>query len=219
MRTHFSIMVFLIFVLLGVTAIVLLFVVRKYGPRERRFFHRARKIAVPHFPQAKPAWVKPAVLELHVQLGLSHRKLADAFNRLYQASTGVSVGRTWVREMLMNHEYEILHLNKTLKHQVPVPVKRNAIWGIDTTCVTDTCLIQHHVLGMIDHGTRLNLLLHRIRRFNSWTFLGYLFLAIGNYGKPKAIKMDNHPVFRSKLVKQICTLAGIKLRFSAPGKP
>jgi transposase InsO family protein len=98
-------------------------------------------------------------------------------------------------------------------------VKRNAIWGIDTTCVTDTCLIQHHVLGMIDHGTRLNLLLHRIRRFNSWTFLGYLFLAIGNYGKPKAIKMDNHPVFRSKLVKQICTLAGIKLRFSAPGKP
>jgi transposase InsO family protein len=52
-----------------------------------------------------------------------------------------------------------------------------------------------------------------------WTFRGWLFLAIGQHGKPKAIKMDKHPVFRSKLVRRVCTIVGVRLRFSEPGKP
>lgn len=51
------------------------------------------------FPQAKPLWVKSAILEMHENLHLSHRKLADLFNNLYLAETGMSVGRTRVRQL------------------------------------------------------------------------------------------------------------------------
>ena len=48
----------------------------------------------------KAAWVRRRVLELQEHHALSHRKLADLFNQLYLAEKGVSVGRTWVRELL-----------------------------------------------------------------------------------------------------------------------
>ena len=171
------------------------------------------------FPQPKPAWVKDAVLELHRELNCSHRKLADTFNRLYFAETGVSVGRTWVREFLKNQAYELLQLQKTLKHRIPLPLARNVLWGIDTTCIRDVAGRQHIVLGIIDHGSRRNLMLQHMKRFNAWTFLGYLFLAFGKYGRPKSIKTDNHAVFRSLQVKKVLRKCRVRRRFSEPGKP
>jgi hypothetical protein len=37
----------------------------------------------------------------------------------------------------------------------------------------------HTVLGIIDHGSRLNIALRRLPRLNAWTLLGALFLAFG----------------------------------------
>ncbi|MBJ7310420.1 hypothetical protein H7U20_09455 [Rugamonas sp. CCM 8940] len=150
------------------------------------------------FPAKKEAWVRSRSLELHERFGLSHRKLADMFNQLYSASSGVSVGRTWVRELLIKEAHEALHLQKKLKHRVPEQVPLNSVWGIDTTCVTDANKTQNIVFGIIDHGSRLNAAMQYLKRFNSWTFLGCVFLAIGEYGKPTAIKTDNHPVFHSR---------------------
>ena len=159
------------------------------------------------------------MLELHLASPCSHRQLAATFNRIYFAKTGVSVGRTWVRELLMKHAYEQLHLQKTLKHRIPLPMARNVIWGIDTTCIRDKVGQQHLVLGVIDHGSRRNLTLQHVKRFNAWTFLGYLFLAFGKYGRPKAIKTDNHAVLHSALVADVLRQCRVKRRFSEPGKP
>ena len=217
---HFLIMFTLTIAVICILGfVVLLWLASNRKRHAKRLFSRRVTFASGGFPAAKPAWVKPAILELHEQLGVSHRKLAAAFNHVYFASTGISVGRTWVRETLKKHEYEKLHIQKTLKHRVPRFLKKNAIWGIDTTCVRDASLKQHIVLGIIDHGSRMNVLLQNVKRFNAWTFLEYLFLTIGMYGKPKAIKMDNHQVFRSQLVKQVCAWVGVRLRFSEPGKP
>lgn len=173
----------------------------------------------PGFPRKKPAWAKYAVLALHERLELSHRELADTFNHLYFASTGTSVGRTWVRELLKKQAYEALHLQQDMKHQVPAPLPFNALWGIDTTCVCDGGGAQHIVLGIVDHGARLCLVLRRLKRFNTWTFLGCLFLAIGQFGKPVSIKTDNHPVFHAKWVKRVLRWSGVSMRFAQPAKP
>jgi transposase InsO family protein len=93
------------------------------------------------------------------------------------------------------------------------------MWGIDTTIVTDALGTRHIVLGAIDHGSRLNLMLQQVKRFNSWTFLGCLFLAIGRFGPPAMIKTDNHPVFRSAAVKMVLRWCGIGLRHSRPARP
>ncbi|MTV35967.1 integrase core domain-containing protein [Duganella radicis] len=178
-----------------------------------------RALKVTGLRARKAAWVRHRVLELHERHGLSHRKLADLFNQLHLAETGVSVGRTWVRELLIKEAHRALHRQRELKHVVPARIPNNHMWGVDSTTVTDALGVQRIVLGAIDHGSRLNLMLRHVQRFNRWTFLGCLFLTIGTFGAPAMIKTDNHPVFRSAMVKRILQWCGIGLRHSRPARP
>lgn len=84
----------------------------------------------------RAAWVRRGVLELHEQHALSHRKLAALVNQLYFAQIGVSVGFTWVRELLMHEAHMALHRQRELKHRVPARIANNRLWGFDDTCVT-----------------------------------------------------------------------------------
>jgi putative transposase len=167
----------------------------------------------------KPDWIKQALLTLHSKTGLSHRKLAQLFNQLYFAQTGYSVGRTFVRELLMQAEYETMQHHRQFRHHVPRHSPMLTIWAVDTSTVTDASQRQNTIFGIVDHGTRLNVALRFVKRFNSWTFLGYLFLAIGTYGKPAAIKTDNHAVFHSALVRCVLAYCNIKQRYSPSGMP
>ena len=47
------------------------------------------------------------------------RKISDAFNRQYQISKNITVGKTYVADMIREHQYQIHVLRKNLKHQVP----------------------------------------------------------------------------------------------------
>lgn len=73
--------------------------------------------------------------------------------------------------------------------------------------------------GIVDHGSRLNVALRWLKGFNGWTFLGCVFLAIGQFGRPVTIKTDNHAVFHSRLVKRVLHWAGIRQRFARPASP
>lgn len=171
------------------------------------------------FPSKKPEWVGDALLGLQEQLDFSHRKLANAFNLCFFASTGVSVGRTYVRNLLKQHAYEALHKQQALKHQVPEPEPCNRMWGVDTTCVTDAAGTQHVVLGIVDHGSRWNIALRRLKRFNVYSLAGALLLAFGEYGVPLMLKLDNHPVHHGKWFKQIMRWTGVRLRFTQLARP
>jgi hypothetical protein len=102
---------------------------------------------------------------------------------------------------------------------VPSALPNNTEWGFDTTTLRDATEKGHIVLGLVDHGSRLNLMLRAIPRFNAWTLLGYPFLAIGRYGKPSAIRFDNHPVHRAKKVNAVLRWAGIRPRFIRLASP
>ena len=180
----------------------------------------AKHIIVPLASNCKkPDCVRLRILELHEHHNLSHRELAALFNQMYFAATGQSVGRTWVRQLLIQHAHQILHLQHKLKHRVPKPLAKNVICGCDTTIVSDASKNQHIVLGVLDHGTRLNLVLRQLMRFNTWTFLRCIFLAVGQFGKSHVIKTDNHPVFHAEKLKQVLRWVGIRQSFSRPASP
>lgn len=171
------------------------------------------------FRARKPEWVRRTVLVMYERTGLSHRKLAGAFNRAYTALTGESVGRTWVRELLLEHAYRELHQQQQGKHRLPTAVQNNAVWGLDTTTLRDSHANAHTILGLIDHGSRLNLALRALPRFNTWTLLGAILIAIGYYGKPAAIRLDNHPVHHARRFRTAMRWLGIRLRFTQPASP
>lgn len=119
----------------------------------------------------------------------------------------------------MRTDYEALHAQREFKHRVPELLPANQCWGIDTTEVCDGHGVRHIVLGIVDHGSRMAIALRWIRRFNRWTLLGCLFLAIGEFGKPDSIKSDNHPVFRAHKIRILLNRIGVRWRYSKPGKP
>ena len=51
------------------------------------------------------------------------------------------------------------------------------------------------------------------------TLLGYLFLAIGEYGKPRVVRSDNEACFTSRLFRTTHFLFGIRQQRSDPGCP
>lgn len=185
---------------------------------------RSPRPAVPAIPstarnQRKPDWARDCVLRLYEQTSHSVRDLAADFNRLYGARTGVTVQHAWVGKLLKTHRHQATLRRLENKNRVPPPVPIHRIWAVDTTHVADANGRHHFVLGLLDHGSRLNLLLRRLERFNRWTFLGCLFLAMGRYGKPTLLRLDNHPVHRSHLVRRLLRLAGIRTWFTQPASP
>ena len=92
----------------------------------------------------------------------------------------------------------------------PTPIPRNLVWGLDLTGKTDTRGHVHPVLGLLDHGSRASLRLAALANKSSFTVLGHLFLSIGRYGRPRAVRTDNESIFASKLFKLALLATGIR---------
>lgn len=170
--------------------------------------------------QAKPAWVMREIIRLKALMpDAGCRSIANIFNRRYAASRMMTVGKTFVADMLRRHRYEIEILRRKLKHRVPRAMPRNLVWGLDLTGKEDSAGNLHMIFGLIDHGSRTLLRLAALPNKCSWTLLGYLFLAIGKYGKPRAVRTDNEACFTSRLFRVVLWLVGIRQQRSDPGCP
>ncbi|GHA79681.1 hypothetical protein GCM10009007_20800 [Formosimonas limnophila] len=80
---------------------------------------------------------------------------------------------------------------------------------MDLTFYQDAGNVQRCALGIIDHGSRAVVQLKALVNRRSWTLLGYLCLAIGQYGKLKRLRSDNELVFASWTFKTFLKLVGI----------
>lgn len=182
---------------------------RKRSFRPYRQFSSTDNPAV-HW-RRKPHWVRREIIRLAALLSRpTCRAIAGIFNRRFAQSRKTTVGKTFVNGVLRAKRYEIEVERRQIKNAKPRRVPRNLIWGLDLTGKTDANGKLHSVLGILDHGTRANLDLAAFVRKSSFTLLGHLFLAIGKFGKPQAVRTDNEAVFTSKLFRLALPLLGIR---------
>ena len=164
-----------------------------------------------HTARRKPEWVIQEVLRLKVLMwSKGCRKIADNFNDQHSASTGCTVGKTFVSNCLKANQYALACLRKEMRNRLPRPVPINAIWAMDLTFYTDASGKQQMALGIIDHGSRLVTCLQTLVNKRSWTLLGYLCLAIGKHGKPSRIRTDNEIIFTSWVFTTFLKLVDIR---------
>ncbi len=159
----------------------------------------------------KPDWVPKELIRMKAFMpDVGCRKLAESFNRRYAKKKHITVGKTYVSNIIKKHQYDIQVLRKNSKHRKPRPLPLNIVWGMDLTGKTDTQNKLHNILGIIDHGSRGGLCLKGLKNKASITLLRCLLDAIECYGKPKIIRTDNEAVFTSKLFSFSLWLLGIK---------
>lgn len=164
-----------------------------------------------HLHPKKPNWVAKEIIKMKAFMpDTGCRKLAESFNRRYAKSKKMTVGKTYVSNIIKKHQYEIQVLRKDMKHRIPRPLPLNVVWGMDLTGKTDTKNKLHNILGIIDHGSRGALCLKGLKDKASITLLRCLLDTIERYGQPKIIRTDNEAVFTSKLFSLSLWLLGIK---------
>lgn len=198
--------------------IILCFFYRNTMPK-KLFYHRCKIVnsivtdegALPQlagYSQRKPAWVTAEVLRLKAHMGKAGcRAVAYTFNRLHK---NTRVGKTFVAEAIKHNQYQLSCIKRDIHSRTPCTVSINAVWGLDLSFKTDQHNKLNNILGIIDHGSRLAVSLTTVINKRSWTILGHLCLAIGKYGKPKAIRTDNENIFNSFVFRTLLKLADIK---------
>jgi len=147
------------------------------------------------------------------------RRVADVFNRCFAAKRKITVSKSYVAYVLMRERYAVEAERKRIRRKKPFDPPRNAVWAIDLTGKQDAGGQIHSILGFIDHGTRRLLSLAVPADKCAWTLLGHLFLAMGRYGKPKALRSDNEHVFTGKVFRLGLRLAGIRQQRTQLGCP
>lgn len=173
-----------------------------------------------YYSQRKPEWLKQEIIRLKAimpQAGC--RTIADICNRRFAATRKVTVGKTFVHQVLQHNQYEIRILRSKLKHAKPEVIQRNLIWGLDLTGKTDSNGKLHALLGIIDHGSRALLHLQALHDKTSRTLLACLSEIITAYGKPKIIRTDNEAIFTSKEFRFGLKQLGIRHQRTDPGCP
>ena len=189
---------------------------RKRNGRGRRLARITSSIRT----QAKPPWVVREIIRLKaIMPDAGCRSIANIFNRRFVVKRKMTVGKTFVADTLRRYRYEIEIVRRKIKHRVPPALPRNLVWGLDLTGKTDEAGDLHMIFGLIDHGSRALLSLVALPNKCSWTLLGYLFLAIGKYGKPRMVRTDNEACFTSRLFRTTLFLLGIRQQRSDPGCP
>ena len=141
-----------------------------YRSRSRNNNGNSPKAFAPFYAnQKKPDWARLSIIELKAQLSDSGcRQVAGYFNRM-NAYQNISVGKTYVANVLKQHQYEILHQRRKIKNKPPYPVAKNKYWGIDLTFYTDEQALTHTILGICEHHSRMALTLEKIKDKSSIT--------------------------------------------------
>ena len=129
------------------------------------------------------------------------------------------MSKSYVAYTLRQRQYEIAEARRKIKQRSATTGPANHTWALDLTGKQDIYGKQHALLGLIDHGSRRLLALTRLPNKSAWTLLGYLFLAIGRYGKPQALRSDNERIFTGRLFRTALRLAGIRQQLSDLGCP
>ncbi|MEK6692905.1 MAG: hypothetical protein AABY44_05700 [Nitrospirota bacterium] len=113
----------------------------------------------------------------------------------------MTVSKTFVNEIIRKQKYEIQVLRKKIKNSKPKGIPGDLIWGIDLAGKKDSHGNLYHILGIVEHKSRMSLGLAALKDKASITILRFLLDAVERYGKPGFLRTDNEPVFTSRLFR------------------
>jgi transposase InsO family protein len=190
--------------------------------RSERGYRRHPDMALPRRCQCpKPAWVKQEIIRLKALMPDTGtcRAIADIFNRRFAAKRKVTVGKTYVSDVIRAHRYEIDCLRRDIKNAKPRPVAKNLVWGVDLTGKVTLDGRTQAVLAILEHASRAVLHLEALQSKSSWTLVSRIVDAIQRYGKPHTIRTDNESVFTSAAFRLALHLLGIRHQRTEPGCP
>lgn len=166
----------------------------------------------------KPAWVVDTVIQLFTEGDKSYRDVWKEFNRLYAINgTTVCLGTVYAWVQKYCTEAEIVRVQT--RNRFPSFSPANLRWNLDGTGKVDALGVQHFILGIIDHGTRLNLFLQHLEIANSAEILKCIFETVAQFGAPQIIRTDNASVFKSAEFQAGLKAANIRHEFTDPGCP
>jgi transposase InsO family protein len=147
----------------------------------------------------KPEWVTRQLVLLKAHLpDAGCRTVALTFNRVF-AHRQMSVSKSFVNRVLRDQAYAVWLARQAIRSATPKVVPLNHTWGIDLTGRQDGAGRIHTILGVLDHGSRRVLALRAVATKSGWHLLGYLCLAIAEFGKPKFIRTDNERCFTGRV--------------------
>jgi putative transposase len=135
-------------------------------------------------------------------------KIAATFNRLYFGK-GESVSKTFVYEKLKVNKHQLAVTKRNIKNKPSYAAPINRTWGIDLTTVNLSAK-QQIILGIVEHGSRLNLKLQHIPSKHSANIIIELISAIRKFGFPTFIRTDHEHCFTSLSMKLGLKQFGIK---------
>lgn len=209
---------------------VLLWIVRRLRRSNIQFHGRRPKPAIRPDPpprrsnRPKPPWVRDEIIRLKALM--SHdgcRRIADTFNFLFESSRTMTVGKTFVANVVRDAQLEIVRKRRELKHRIPRPMPRNVIWGLDLTYVDRRPILgivdRRPILGIVDNGTRACLVLRELTDKRAITLLRSLLDVVELFGRPKVIRTDNEASFRSWIFRLGLKVLCIRHQRIAPFAP
>jgi transposase InsO family protein len=147
------------------------------------------------------------------------RALADIFNRRFAAKRRMTVGKTFVSEVIRQHRYEIDIVRRSIKNARPKPIPKNLVWAVDLTGKATLDGSTRVVLGILEHASRAVLWLEALETKSSWTLILSLTEAIKRYGRPRVVRTDNEAIFTSRAFRFALLLLGIRHQRTDPGCP
>src|SRR6266446_4146559 len=141
-------------------------------------------VAFVRFP-AKPEWVRQEVIRLKALIPKAGcRAISAIFNRRFAAKRRMTVGKTFVAELVRQHRYEIDVVRRQIKNARPKPVPRNLVWALDLTGKATLDGRTRLVLGILEHASRAALWLEALETKSSWTLIVKLAEAITATASP-----------------------------------
>ena len=167
----------------------------------------------------KPEWVRQEIIRLSAQgpdLGCRH--LAAIFNRRC-AMRGMTVGKTYVSAVIRRHHHEIRIARRAIRRRKLGPGPQNRVWAMDLTGKTDNHGNLHPILGILDQGSRADLVLSVLPNRSTAALLRALASCIESFGKPMYLRTDNEAAFRSWPFRLALWCVGIRHQLIEPRCP
>jgi putative transposase len=169
--------------------------------------------------QRKPDWIAQDILRLKALLPASAgvRQIAALFNRIQanQANQNMQpvwrVSKSYVANLLRGHQLEAQRIRESIRQRQLGISAICQTWGIDLTGKKDASGHLHHILGIIDHGSRLAVRLV-VTSKHSRMLATHLLAARVIHGNPKRIRTDNERCFTSDAFQNSIQAAGLRLQ-------